>query len=155
MPLFSFGRVPLAPSLLTGNGSHMVLWTSILLHLAALGLTLAANIVYFVEDRNTSLDLLKGWAISSMAMQSAAVLGTVIVTGFVRDVFSTPLTNTLGFGLFLGSVLATAKISYAHSGMEADSAEVILYNLALFFQAFAIGSLISNGLCALANKGGL
>ena len=45
MPIFSFGAQPLAPSLLTGDGSHMSFWVSVAIHVAALALNLSANIV--------------------------------------------------------------------------------------------------------------
>ena len=57
-PLFSFGRVSLAPSYLTGDGSHMTLWTSILLHVIAVCLNLVANISFFVNSSATAADLL-------------------------------------------------------------------------------------------------
>lgn len=89
-------------------------------------------------------------------MHTLAVLGTVVSTGFIRDPFSMPLASTLGMGLFLGGLLATAKISYTHGlSKPADSGENVTYNLSLFFQAFAIASLIANGLCALSSKVGL
>ena len=154
MPLFSFGAQPLAPSFLTGSGSHMVLWTSITLHVIALALTVSANAVYFAAD-GAKLDLFQGWAISSITMHSLAVLGTLVSTALIKDVLMAPLVNTLGAGLFTGGLLATAKIAYAHSNMPADSAEVILYNLALFFQGFAAASILANGFCAAAKTGGI
>lgn len=154
-PLWSCGSLPLAPSFLTGNGSHMTLWTSIILHVAALALNLTANITFFVQSGETAASLLMGWAISSLAMHSLAVLGTVVVTAFVKDVFSTPLVNTIGMGLFLGGILATAKISYAHSGEPANSTENITYNLSLFFQSFAFASILANAVTAASAKGGL
>ena len=38
MPVFSCGAQPLAPSFLTG-GTHMGLWTAVVIHVAALALT--------------------------------------------------------------------------------------------------------------------
>jgi hypothetical protein len=154
MPLFSFGAQPLAPSFLTGSGSHLVLWTSIVLHVVALVLTISANAVYFASDR-TSVDLFMGWAVSSITMHALAVLGTLVSTALIKDVLMAPLVNTLGAGLFTGGLLATAKIAYAHSAMPADSAEVVLYNLALFFQGFAASSILANGFCAAAKTGGI
>ena len=57
-PLFSFGRVPLAPSYLTGDGSHMTLWTSILLHVIAVCLNMTANIAFMINSGETASDLL-------------------------------------------------------------------------------------------------
>ena len=111
-------------------------------------------------------------------MHTMAVLGTVIFTAVVKDAFNKPLLATLGIGLFLGGLLATAKISYTHGlSQPADSVrlgfsivliyaqltiqsccvqvENVNFNLSLFFQCFALGSLIANSLCALSNKGGL
>lgn len=110
-PLFSFGRVPLAPSYLTGDGSHMTLWTSVLLHVIALGVNLIANIAFFVNSADTAADLLMGWAIVSLACHTLAVVGTVLYTALVRDTWGKPLLSTLGIGLFLSALLATAKIS--------------------------------------------
>lgn len=155
-PIFSCGSQPLAPSFLTGNGSHMNLWTAVVIHLAALSLTITANVLFFVNSGDTASDLLMGWAITSITMHSLAVLGTVSATAFIKDVFATPLINTLGIGLFLGGMLATAKVSYTHGlSQPANSGENVTYNLALFFQGFGLSSLIANGLCALSAKGGL
>jgi hypothetical protein len=155
-PLFSCGASPLAPSFLTGNGSHMVLWTSIILHVAALALNLTANIAFFINSGETAADLLFTWGLTSLIMHTLAVLGTVAVTAFVKDVFSTPLINTLGMGLFLGGILATAKISYTHGlSQEATSTENVTYNLSLFFQALAFGSILANAVTAASSKGGL
>lgn len=44
-------------------------------------------------------------------MHSLGVLGTVVSTAFIKDSFAMPIVNTLGIGLFLGGLLATAKIS--------------------------------------------
>ena len=110
-PLFSFGRVPLAPSYLTGDGSHMTLWTSVLLHVIAVGVNLIANIAFFVNSGETAADLLMGWAIVSVTCHTLAVVGTVLYTALVRDTWGKPLFSTLGIGLFLSALLATAKIS--------------------------------------------
>lgn len=155
-PLFSFGRVPLAPSFLTGDGSHMTLWTSVVIHIIAVALNFTANIAFFVNSGETAADLLMGWAICSLTMHTLAVLGTVVYTAFVKDSFGKPLLTTLGIGLFLGGLLATAKISYTHGQAQpADSVENVNFNLSLFFQAFGLGSLIANSLCALSKSGGL
>lgn len=155
MPLFSFGSQPLAPSFLTGNGSHMVLWTSVVLHVIALSLTVSANAIYFAGD-HTNLDILQGWAISSITMHALGVLGTLVSTALIKDVLQAPIVNTLGAGLFTGGLLATAKIAYFHSALlAADSTEVVLYNLALFFQGFAAASILANGFCAAAKTGGI
>ena len=80
------------------------------------------------QSGETAADLLMGWGITSLVMHSLAVLGTVIVTAFVKDVFATPLINMLGMGLFLGGLLATAKISYTHGlSQPADSTENVTY----------------------------
>ena len=155
-PLFSCGAQPLAPSFLTGNGSHMVLWTSVILHVAALALNMTANIAFFVNSGDTASNILLGWGITSLTLHTLAVLGTVVVTGFVKDVFGTPLINTLGMGLFLGAIIATAKISYTHGGSQpSDSTENITYNFSLFFQCFAFGSILANAITAASGKGGI
>jgi hypothetical protein len=155
-PLFSCGASPLAPSFLTGTGSHTMLWTSIILHVAALALNMTANITFFINSGETAADLLWTWALASLIAHSLAVVGTVLVTGFVKDVFTTPVINTLFMGLFLGGILATAKISYTHSQVqEATSTENITYNLSLAFQVFAFGSILSNAIAAAAAKGGI
>ena len=156
MPVFSCGAQPLAPSFLTGNGSHMVLWTSVVIHVAALALTISANALFFAADRSQGKDVAWGWAISSLVMHCLGVIGTIVSTALVKDVLSSPLVNTLGGGLFLGGFLATAKLSYMHYGSTpADSGENVTYNLALFFQAFGIASIVANGFCAASNKGGI
>jgi hypothetical protein len=84
-------------------------------------------------------------------MHTVAVLGTVLSTAFVKDVFSTPLVNTLGFALFMGGLMATLKASYAHGvAQPANNVENINFNLSLLFQAFGVASLLSNALCALS-----
>lgn len=155
MPVFSFGAQPLAPSFLTGNGSHVGLWTAIILHVAALALTITANALFFAADRSTGLDLLWGWALSSLIGEILAVLGTLVATAFIKSPVHQPLLNTLIFGLFLGTFIATTKISYAHSGLPADSAENVTYNLAIFFQGFGIASIAANALCAASKLGGI
>jgi hypothetical protein len=150
-PIFSCGAVRLAPSFLTGNGSHLVLWVSVIIHIIAVGLNTAANIAFFVNSGDTAADVLMGWAICSMTMHTIAVIGTVLSTAFVKDVFSTPLVNTLGFALFMGGLMATLKASYTHGAAQpANSVENVNYNLSLLFQAFGVASLLSNALCALA-----
>ena len=59
-PLWSCGAQPLAKSFLTGDGSHMNLWTSVVLHVAALAFNMAANIIFFVNSGETAADLLMG-----------------------------------------------------------------------------------------------
>tara|TARA_B110000971_G_scaffold221687_1_gene269912 strand:- start:2198 stop:2716 length:519 start_codon:yes stop_codon:yes gene_type:complete len=153
-PLFSFGGQKLAPSFLTGNGSHVGLWTSVVIHVAALALTVTANALFFHKSGDNARDIYVGWAACSLSFLVIGVLGTVITTAFVRDVFSMPLANTLGIGFFLGALLATAKIAYLHGVLyPADNAEVVCYNLALFFQSFGMASLVANSLSALSSKG--
>jgi hypothetical protein len=155
-PVFSFGRVPLAPSFLTGDGSHMGLWVSVVIHVAALTLTITANSLFFANSGSTASHISIGWAVASLTMFSLGVVGTVVSTALVRDVFAMPLLNTLGIGLFFGAVLATAKIAYLHGAtFPSDSGEVVTYNLALFFQAFAVSSIIANSMCAVSKKGGI
>lgn len=155
-PVFSFGRVPLVPSFLTGDGSHAMLWTSVLLHVVALAINITANAAYFINSHDTSGDLLKGWAYTSLISHILAVIGTVVYTALVKDTFSKPMFSTFGIGLFLTALLSTAKISYTHAtAMAADSVENVNYNLSLFFQAFALASLIANSLAALAKNVGL
>jgi hypothetical protein len=108
------------------------------------------------QSGETAADLLWTWALASVIAHTLAVLGTVTVTAFVKDVFVTPLINTLGMGLFLGAILATAKISYTHGASQAaDSTENVTYNLSLAFQAFAFGSILANAVSAASAKGGL
>ena len=157
-PLFSCGSMPLAPSFLTGNGSHMVLWTSVVIHVMALVFNIAANVLFFAKSGDTAADLLWTWSISSLAMHTIGVLGTVVSTALVKDSFVMPLVNTLGVGLFLGGILATAKISYTHGlSQPAQTGENIFFNLSLFAQSFGIASLVSNALCALSirSNGGI
>lgn len=155
-PVFSFGRVPLAPSVLTGDGSHMNLWVSVVLHVAALALTITANSLFFANYGSTASHISIGWGVSSLTMFSLAVVGTVVSTALVRDAFSMPMLNTLIVGLFLGALVATAKVAYLNGiSFPADSGEVVTFNLALFFQSFAIASITANGACALSKKGGI
>lgn len=155
MPLFSCGGSPLAQSFLTGDGKHMTLWFSVVLHVIAIGLNLAANVAFFVNSSDTASDLLMGWAVCSLLMHLVAVIGTLVTTAFIRDVFKQPMLNTLGIGLFLGALLATAKVSYTHGlSQPATSVENVNYNLSLFFQGFAIASLFANSMCS-HDKGGI
>tara|TARA_B110000858_G_scaffold89560_1_gene103515 strand:+ start:1180 stop:1629 length:450 start_codon:yes stop_codon:yes gene_type:complete len=127
-PLWSFGRLPLAPSFLTGDGSHAMLWTSVLIHVVALVLNITANASFFVNSHDTAGDLLKGWAYSSIIMHTLSVVGTVVYTGLVRDSWGKPMYSTLGITLFLGGLLSTAKISYTHGlAQPADSVENVNY----------------------------
>ena len=154
-PLFSCGSMPLAPSFLTGNGSHMVLWCSVVIHVMALILNITANVLFFAKSGDTAGDLLFTWGICSLVMHTFAVLGAVISTALVKDSFAMPLINTLGVGLFLGGILATAKISYTHGlSQPAHTGENITFNLSLFAQSFGIASLVSNALCALSIRSG-
>lgn len=57
MPVFSCGAQPLAPSFLT-DGSHMGFWTAIVIHVAALGLNITANILFLVSDMAKGADLM-------------------------------------------------------------------------------------------------
>ena len=149
MPIFSCGALPLAPSFLTGDGKHLTLWLSVVIHVIALGLNMAANIAFFVNSSETASDLLMGWAACSFSMHLLAVLGTVISTAFVRDVFKQPIINTIGLGLFIGALLATAKVSYTHGlSQPPTSVENVNYNLSLFFQGFALASLFANSICS-------
>jgi len=153
-PLFSFGRVSLAPSFLTGDGSHMTLWFSVLLHVIAVGVNLTANIAFFVNSGDTAADILTGWAVVSVTAHTLGVLGTVLYTALVRDTWGKPLFSTLGIGLFLSALLATAKISYTHANAQAGSSvENVNFNLSLYAQAFGLASLIANSLCALSKSG--
>lgn len=155
-PLFSCGSQPLAPSFLTGNGSHMVLWASVLLHVAALVLNITANSLFFTESTESTPEIWTGWAVTSIVMHSLAVFGTVTVTGFVKDVFAVPLINMIGMGLFLGSIIATTKMSYTHGlAQVATTGENITYNLSLLFQCFAFGSIIANAITAASRKNGM
>lgn len=66
-PIFSCGRVKLAPSFLTGSGMHSHLWVSLLVHVAALVTNLAANIAFVSNSYDNSSDLLKGTQSNSCA----------------------------------------------------------------------------------------
>lgn len=96
-----------------------------------------------------------GWAICSLSMHLLAVIGTLVTTAVIRDVFKQPIINTVGLGLFLGALLATAKVSYTHGlSQPPTSVENVNYNLSLFFQGFAIASLFANSMCS-HDKGGI
>jgi hypothetical protein len=58
LPIFSFGSKPLAPSMLTGDGSHMGFWTAVVLHVAALALNITCNIIFFTASHSDGQDLL-------------------------------------------------------------------------------------------------
>lgn len=155
MPLFSCGSQALAPSLLTGDGSHMALWSSVLIHVTALALNLAANIVFFTSSHAPGMDLVWTWALFSLIGHILAVVGTLVYTGFVRNALTMPTVLTIGTGLFSIAIVATAKVSFAHSGMPADSTENVLYNLSVIFQMFGMASIMSNAVVAAARAGGL
>jgi len=155
MPVFSCGSQALAPSLLTGDGSHMTFWLAVVIHVTALSLNLAANIVFMTASHNNGMDLLWAWALFSLIAHSVAVLGTLTYTAFVRNALGMPNVLMLGFGLFFGAVVATGKISYAHSGMPADSTENVLYNLSIVFQVFGMSSVLINSIVASSKSGGL
>ena len=154
-PLFSCGSQALAPSLLTGDGSHMALWASVLIHVAALALNLAANIVFFTSSHAPGMDNAWIWALFSLIGHILAVVGTLTFTGFVRNALTMPTVLTLGTGLFFGAIVATAKVSFAHNGMPAESAECVLYNLSTLFQVFGMASIMSNAIVAAARAGGI
>jgi hypothetical protein len=155
MPVFSCGAQALAPSLLTGDGSHMSFWVAIVVHVAALALNLAANITFFTASHSDGQDLLWTWALFSLIAHTLAVLGTLTYTGFVRNALGMPNVLTFMFGLFFGAIVATGKISYAHSSMPADSTENVLYNLSIVFQVFGMSSVLVNAIVASSKSGGL
>jgi hypothetical protein len=155
MPVFSCGAQALAPSLLTGDGSHMTFWTAVVIHVAALALNLSANIVFMMASHSDGADLLWAWALFSLITHTIAVLGTLTYTGFVRNALGMPNLLMLVFGLFFGAIVATGKISYAHSGMAADAAENVLYNLSIVFQVFGLSSVLINAIVASSKSGGL
>ena len=155
MPVFSCGASALAPSLLTGDGSHMSFWVAFVVHCVALCLNLSANIVFFTADHSSGADLFWVWAMFSLLAHTTAVVGTLVYTGFVRSPFGMPNVLTLGIGLFFGAIVATGKISYAHSGMAANSAENVLYNLSVVFQVFGMSSILVNAICVAAKSGGI
>jgi hypothetical protein len=155
MPVFSCGAQALAPSLLTGDGSHMSFWVAIVIHVTALTLNLAANVVFFSADHSSGADLLWTWALFSLIAHTVAVLGTLTYTGFIRNALGMPNVLMFGFGLFFGAIVATGKISYAHSGMAADAAENVLYNLSIVFQVFGMSSVLVNAIVASSKSGGL
>ena len=118
----------MAHSFLTGDGKHITLWFSVVLHVLALGLNLAANVAFFVNGADAAFDLLIGWAACSLSMHLLAVIGTLVTTALIRDVFKQPIVNTVGLGLFLGALLATAKVSYTHGlSQPASSVENVNY----------------------------
>lgn len=154
-PVFSCGSSPLAPSLLTGDASHMSLWIAFVIHVAALGLNVAANVVFMSKDSNKDLDLYWAWSLFSMIGHASAVVGVLVYTGFVKDALSMPNVLTLLIGLLFGAAMATSKISFAHSGLAADAAENLLYNLSIVFQAIGLASVVANGLVAASKSGGI
>lgn len=154
-PILSLGRVPLAPSMLTGDGSHANLWTSVVLHVAALVLTITANSI-FIGDGGLTKHHQGTWALTSTVMFTLAVLGTIASTAFIRDVFAVPMINTLIFGLFLVSFASTATLYEARTVTDGGSdGELVSYLLAMVAQAFALSSILANSACALSNKGGI
>jgi len=147
MPLFSCGSSPLAPSFLSGNGSHMALWTSILIHVVALAINMAANIVLLTADHAEGRDILWVFAIISLVAHISAVVGTLVFTGFVRNALSMPIVLTLGTGLFGIGLMYTVKCTYDTAGvLEAAATQNVLYNLSVIFQSFGIASILSNAL---------
>lgn len=155
MPIFSCGSQPLAPSLLTGDGSHMAFWVAMVIHVAALALNLSANIVYMADTHVDGADLLFSWALFSIIAQALAVVGVLAYTGFVKNALSMPSVLTFLVGLYFAGIVATGKLSYAHSGMPADSAEVLLYNISLAIQSFGLASLVVSAIVAASKSGGL
>jgi len=154
-PLFSCGAQALAPSLLTGDGSHMGLWTSVVLHVAALAINMSANIVFFTASHSEGADLGWTWALVSLLFHVLAVLATLTYTGFVKDALAMPSTLTFMLGFFSIALVATAKISFLHASFPADSVEVVLYNLALTFQALGLSSVLANALACASKAGGI
>lgn len=155
MPLFSCGAQALAPSLLTGDGSHMGLWTSVVLHVAALAINMSANIVFFTASHSEGADLGWTWALVSLLFHVLAVLATLTYTGFVKNALSMPTTFTFMLGFFSVALVATAKISFLHASFPADSVEVVLYNLSIVFQALGLASIFANAFACAAKSGGL
>lgn len=154
MPVYYGGK--LAPSLLTGDGSQMGLWTAVVIHVAALALTITANSLFFAADRSKGADLAWGWAISSLVGHCLAVISVLVATGFIKDCLSMPIINTVIFGLFFGAFTATAKLSYMHgAALAADEPENIVYNLALLFQVLGFGSVLANAFTAASKSGGM
>jgi hypothetical protein len=124
LPIFSCGRVKLAPSFLTGTGMHSHLWCSLLIHIAALATNLAANVAFMVNSYDNSTDLLKGWALVSIAFHCLAVVTVLVTTGIFRDVFDKIIINTLVFGFMLAGLMATLQASYTHAiAQPANSVE--------------------------------
>lgn len=97
----------------------------------------------------------RGWALTSLIGHTLAVVAVLLITDFFKDALGMPIANTFIFAFFLGAMMATLKISYAHGGFPADSGEVVTYNLSLFFQAFGLASIISNCLTCASLKGGI
>lgn len=156
MPIFSCGAQALAPSLLTGDGTHMTFWYNVVLHVAAMALNLSANIVYFTSTHTDGADLLFAWALTSTLAHTLAVVGVLAYTGFVKDALGMPNVLTLLLGLFVGALVATGKVAYAHSGsFAADSAENILFNTSLVFQSLGLASILVSAICAASKSGGL
>ena len=155
MPIFSCGAQALAPSLLTGDGSHMTFWTSVVIHVAALAINMAANIVFFTASHSDGADLIWTWSLYSLIAHAVAVLGTLTYTAFVRSAVSMPTMLTLGLGLFLSALLATMKTGLMHVSFPADSTENVLFNLSVLFQCFGLSSIVANAFVASAKSGGL
>lgn len=153
-PVFSCGRVRLAPSFLTGNGSHLCLWVSILIHVAALATNMAANIAFIVNSYDNSGDILKGWAFCSLIFHTLAVLTVLITTGLFKNVVDKILVNTAIFGFLMAAMLATVLASYAHEvAQPANNVENVNYNLSMLFQALGVASILANAFAAMsANK---
>lgn len=158
MPVLSCGAQALAPSLLTGDGSHMSFWTAVVIHVAALALNLAANITFLTSSR---IDIHLTWALFSLVAHTLAVLGTLTYTGFVRSAVGMPNVLVLLIGLFFGAIVATGKISYAQSVMEDADADAphaagdLLYNLSIVFQIFGMSSVLVNAIVVSSKSGGL
>ena len=95
------------------------------------------------------------WALASVVAHTLAVLAVLVFTGFVKDGLSMPVSLTFILAFFIGSLISTLKISYAHSGFGATSGEVVSYNLALVFQGFGLASVLANSLTCASAKGGI
>ena len=50
------------PRVLAGDGSHMGLWCSVVIHVVALALTVSANMIFFFNTGDKASDLLMGCA---------------------------------------------------------------------------------------------
>ena len=152
-PVFSCGRVRLAPSFLSGNGSHLSLWTAVLIHVAALITNMTANIAFIVNSYSNSGDILKGWAFVSLIFHTLAVLTVLITTALFKNVVDKVLVNTAIFGLFMAAILATVLASYAHAAQPANNVENVSYNFSMLLQALGISSVLANAFAAMsANK---